>query len=205
MLSVPHNIVMAMNREWLFVYDDSSIKRIWTSLCSFSKTEGLGLNPWFHLLHFTNKLCFHIPNGCICIDIRSSKYLVQVSGKLEFQSNKLGFEARRGRSYGASDLSQIAMPRPKKGASSAAVNEQVTPATPAVPACIRSLPNSTVGISVHAKPGSKLSAISGNSPSNSRFLVEFLSLQRKMTPMLPPTWIIVLLHVRVDLSLYVIP
>lgn len=90
-------------------------------------------------------------------------YLVQVFRKLEFQSNKLGFEARRGRSYGASDLSQIAMPRPKKGASSAAVNAQVTPATPAVPACIRSLPNSTVGISVHAKPGSKLSAISGNS------------------------------------------
>uniref|UniRef100_A0A7I4AIU0 Uncharacterized protein n=1 Tax=Physcomitrium patens TaxID=3218 RepID=A0A7I4AIU0_PHYPA len=51
------------------------------------------------------------------------------------------------------------MNRPSKGASSGKPEAVATAEKSRIPGCIRSLADSTVAITVHAKPGSKLSAI----------------------------------------------
>lgn len=53
------------------------------------------------------------------------------------------------------------MNRPSKGASSGKPEAVATAEKSRIPGCIRSLADSTVAITVHAKPGSKLSAITG--------------------------------------------
>ena len=38
----------------LLVDYNVTIKKTWVTLCYFLQTHGLGLNPWFHPLYFTN-------------------------------------------------------------------------------------------------------------------------------------------------------
>ena len=42
------------NLTSLFVYGNLSIKKTWVTLRKFSWTQALGVNPWFHLLYFTD-------------------------------------------------------------------------------------------------------------------------------------------------------
>ena len=55
------------------------------------------------------------------------------------------------------------MTRPSKEAPSqkSGAAASVVPDKSPIPGCVRSLPDSTVAISIHAKPGSRLSAITG--------------------------------------------